>query len=132
MKRNRANGNRANGNRSTSGSTSASGKSSAGRIGLSTMAIMTCGLAGWSLHSLPRDTTARERIVQGTTIDINSASPEELSLLPGIGPSLAAEITRDRGTHGPFPSLENLGRVRGIGPATLEAIAPYVRADKGI
>ena len=40
--------------------------------------------------------------------------------LTGIGPALAAAIVRDREQNGPFKSPEELTRVRGIGPSVLE------------
>lgn len=56
-------------------------------------------------------------------IDVNAANEAELTLLPGIGPALAARIVTDREQHGPFATLDDLQRVRGIGPVTVEQIA---------
>lgn len=53
-------------------------------------------------------------------IDINQASPQELELLPGIGPVLAGRIVEYRETNGPFASPEQLAEVRGISPAMVE------------
>jgi competence protein ComEA len=55
-------------------------------------------------------------------ININTASAAELELLPQIGPTLAARIVADRTAGGPFASLDDLERVRGIGPRTVEKI----------
>ncbi len=57
-------------------------------------------------------------------ININTASTAELELLKGIGPALAARIIDDRDRRGPFRSIDDLKRVRGIGPKTVEAIRP--------
>lgn len=59
-------------------------------------------------------------------IDLNRASWAELVQLPGVGPKLADRIIEDRKTKGPFRNLDDLGRVRGIGPALLERIGPYL------
>ena len=59
-------------------------------------------------------------------VDINQAEWTELSLLPGIGESLARRIVASRGTDGPYRDHDALRRVRGIGPKTLEAIRPYL------
>lgn len=59
-------------------------------------------------------------------IDVNSAGEQEISLLPEIGPATARAIIEDRAARGPFGSIDDLGRVRGIGPKTIEAIRPYI------
>lgn len=55
-------------------------------------------------------------------VDINRASPDELTAVPGIGPTLAERIVANR----PYSSVDDLLRVPGIGPATLEKLRPYV------
>jgi competence protein ComEA len=55
-------------------------------------------------------------------ISINSASAQELTRLPGIGPSLAGHIMAWREGHGAFRSLDDLAGVPGIGPATVARI----------
>lgn len=66
--------------------------------------------------------------VQPLPVDVNAAGPAELSLLPGVGPSLAAAIVADRERSGPFRSTDDLDRVRGIGPAALARLRPHVAA----
>ena len=53
------------------------------------------------------------------TLDLNSATTAELERLPQIGPSLAGRIVAFRQKYGPFPVVDSLVRVPGIGPATL-------------
>ncbi len=55
-------------------------------------------------------------------VRLNTASEADLRELPGIGPSLARAILVERETHGPYRSLEDLKRVRGVGPVTLKAL----------
>ncbi len=52
-------------------------------------------------------------------VNINSAGVGELEQLPGIGPSKAQAILRDREERGPFTTCADLDRVEGIGPATV-------------
>lgn len=59
-------------------------------------------------------------------IDLNSADEAQLDLLPGIGPSLARRIVDYRSRVGLFDSIDNLQRVSGIGPRTIEQLQPYV------
>jgi competence protein ComEA len=47
-------------------------------------------------------------------------------LLPGVGPALAERIVVDRQQNGPFAKVTDLDRVRGIGPAMLERLTPFV------
>lgn len=58
--------------------------------------------------------------------DINSAPAAELALLPGVGPQLAERIIAERSASGPFTSADQLARVRGIGPKTIEQVTPLV------
>jgi competence protein ComEA len=49
--------------------------------------------------------------------------------LPGIGPVLAEHILADREAKGPFRSLGDLKRVKGIKDKVLEKLLPYVTVD---
>ena len=60
-------------------------------------------------------------------LDINSAPPTELSLLPGIGPAMAARIIETREQRGPFKSVDEIIHVPGIGKITLQDIRPFIR-----
>jgi len=62
-------------------------------------------------------------------IDLNTASPAELQVLPGIGPRLAERIAADRAAHGPFATVDDLARVSGIGEHLVDAIRPFAVAD---
>lgn len=59
---------------------------------------------------------------QDARVDLNRADHAALESLPGIGPAIAARIVSDREANGPFSSLEDLGRVSGVGPAILAGI----------
>jgi competence protein ComEA len=70
--------------------------------------------------------SSRPASTMADPIDVNQASAAELSLLPGVGPSLAAAIVADRESRGAFRRPQDLDRVRGIGPAILARILPHV------
>lgn len=59
-------------------------------------------------------------------VDLNTADLAVLETIPGIGPVKGAAILQHRDEIGSFDSVEQLLDVTGIGPATLEAIRPYV------
>lgn len=48
-------------------------------------------------------------------ININTATHQELTMLKGIGPELAKRIVQFREEHGPFATIRDLQKVRGIG-----------------
>lgn len=54
-------------------------------------------------------------------IDVNSAGPDVLQSLPGVGPALAARIVEERARER-FTDVDDLVRVRGIGPSTVERL----------
>jgi competence protein ComEA len=60
-------------------------------------------------------------------LNVNSASQTALQALPGIGPALSDRILAYRTRQHAFQSLDELTRVRGIGPKTLEDLRPLVR-----
>jgi DNA uptake protein ComE-like DNA-binding protein len=68
--------------------------------------------------SRPRG-TARTR----APVDLDIAAEEEIATLPAIGEALARRIVQDRVERGPFGSLDELRRVRGIGAALARRIA---------
>lgn len=61
------------------------------------------------------------------TISLNSASEEELTELPGIGPATAAAIIAHREEVGSFSTVEQLMDVSGIGPAKFAKLKDKVR-----
>jgi competence protein ComEA len=63
-------------------------------------------------------------------LDLNRAGIEELQVLPGIGPALAERILESRSREGRFQVPEDLLRVRGIGPATLDRLRPLIRVGR--
>ncbi len=58
----------------------------------------------------------------GLTLDLNRATAAELELLPRVGPALARRVIEAR----PFASVDELVRVRGIGPRTLARLRGLV------
>ncbi len=59
-------------------------------------------------------------------INVNQASEKELEKIPGLGPKLSQRIVEYRNINGPFRRIEDLVKVRGIGPKNLGKIAYYL------
>lgn len=60
-------------------------------------------------------------------LDLNRATTAELERLPFIGPALAERIVAYRGRHGPFPAVDSLVLVPGVGPAILAKVRARLR-----
>ena len=73
----------------------------------------------------PLESTQGAAYVDGL-LDINLASVEDLTTLPGIGPALAQRIVDYRGQNGRFSSVEELRNISGIGEKRLSAILEYI------
>ena len=67
------------------------------------------------------------KLLPGQTLDVNSASAEELTQLPGVGPGLAQRIIDFRQQNGPFQAVDDLQNVPGLGASKFDRLAPFVR-----
>ena len=65
--------------------------------------------------------------VPAAPVDLNTATPEQLDQLDGIGPGMAGRILEYRKEHGGFGSVEELGQVPGIGEKRMAALREKVR-----
>ena len=59
-------------------------------------------------------------------VNLNTADQAALETIPEIGPVTATAILEYRAQVGSFSSIEELLEVSGVGPATLEAVRPYM------
>jgi competence protein ComEA len=100
-----------------------------------TIAVLAAGAlallaAVWWRHGGHRggviDIDRAPPLVAKFQVDVNRAEWPELIQLPGIGPTLAQRLVDDREQNGAFCDVEELSRVGGIGPRTLERIRPYL------
>ena len=65
---------------------------------------------------------------QPASLNLNSATIEDLDRLPGIGPAKARAIVRYRETHGPFSGPEGLAQVPGMSQASVNRLAGRIYA----
>mgnify|MGYP001558590224 FL=1 len=59
-------------------------------------------------------------------VNINTASVDQLTTLPGVGPKLAARIVEYRQKSGAFKSAQELMNVQGIGEKNFQSIQSYL------
>ena len=76
--------------------------------------VVTCVVA-ISILLVPVYIMAEEKV------NLNTATLEELTKLKRIGPAYAQRIIDYRENYGPFEKIEDLMKVKGIGPKTFDA-----------
>jgi competence protein ComEA len=86
---------------------------------------------GSSISSAPGSsavapTPGEENSAAVGSVDLNTATVEQLDALPGVGPVTAAAIVAWRDANGAFAGVDQLGEVDGIGPARLEKLRALV------
>ncbi|MFH1379766.1 MAG: ComEA family DNA-binding protein [bacterium] len=59
-------------------------------------------------------------------IDINTATAQEFTSLPGIGPVIAERIIAYRIKHGAFTQLHDINKIKGIGSKKFDRFKPYI------
>jgi competence protein ComEA len=77
--------------------------------------LVICGLSGVAVGSQPSG-----------VVNINTASAEQLQLLPRVGPALAGRIIAFREANGPFRTVDEILAVKGIGESSFEKLEPYI------
>ena len=89
--------------------------------------VRACALALVSASLLATVATAASDTLG--VVNVNTATVEELELLPGIGQSRARAMIELRKQRGGFKSVDELKDVKGIGDAALKRLRPHVRLD---
>ena len=100
-----------------------------------TATVLTAGAlalmaAGWWRHAGDAggmiDIDRATPLTAKFQVNVNQADWPELMQLPGVGRTLAERLIAEREERGEFQSVEELTRVDGIGPRTIERIRPYL------
>jgi competence ComEA-like helix-hairpin-helix protein len=88
------------------------------------LAILFIGLV------FPAAALAGKKKPPAQPINLNTATSEELQLVPGIGPVTADKILKMRRSYGSFKSVDDLLAIRGLGPKRLEKMRKYLTVGK--
>lgn len=59
-------------------------------------------------------------------VNLNTASAEQLTAVPGIGVKLAARIVEHRQKNGSFKNVQELMNVKGVGEKSLVKLEPFL------
>ena len=76
----------------------------------------------------PQPSVRRSASSDGSRININTATFQELQTVRGIGPTMAQRIIEYRQTSGRFATVDDLTNVKGVGEKTLEKIRDSITA----
>ncbi|MFO7949608.1 MAG: Tex family protein [Candidatus Fermentibacteraceae bacterium] len=72
-----------------------------------------------------------ESCVNTVGVVLNTASPQLLSYVSGLGPKLARRVVQRRETNGAFRTRQELLEVRGLGPKAFQQCAGFLRVPGG-
>ena len=100
-------------------------------LGLYCLTISCIRLPQRTLHlsDHPAGQFAQLEATLAPSININTATQEELEKLPGIGPALAARIIEHRERYGRFRRPEHLIMVRGISERRFEQMRAFIKVE---
>ncbi len=96
-----------------------------GVAALSLLALLLTANPSFAVDAKPNANAAAESRLVGV-VNVNTASVEQLDLLPGVGPVRAGAIIEQRKASGGFKQVDDLMQVSGIGERALESMRPHV------
>jgi len=108
-------------------------------LGLTALFLaLLLGLYAWDMRAADAPMLAETELTvpmeevrpDPSPVNINTASAEELTALPGIGEELARRIVDYREANGPFASEEALTEVSGIGQGKLAALEGWITVEE--
>ena len=75
------------------------------------------------------ESSGPQEVLVENGINLNTATLEELDLLPGVGPAIAQRIVEYREANDGFYDIEEILDVSGIGEKTFEKLKPYITVE---
>lgn len=94
-------------------------------------ALIPCAAVICLIAATPQASFAQQEPPPATpksTINLNTATIDQLASLPGVGPKTAERILEYRTKNGGFKKIEELMNVKGIGEKSFLKIKPLVSA----
>ena len=82
-------------------------------------------------ETIPVDTSSEgpQEVLVEKSVNLNTATLEELDLLPGVGPAIAQRIIDYREQNSGFYDIEEIMEVSGIGEKTFAKLEPYITVE---
>ena len=75
------------------------------------------------------DPEGLQEVLVEKSVNLNTATLEELDLLPGVGPAIAQRIIDYREQNSGFYDIEEIMEVSGIGEKTFAKLEPYITVE---
>jgi competence protein ComEA len=91
---------------------------------IAAMAVFLIGV-GFSVYASDEGITD----ISSGALNINTASVQELSMLPFVDMQTARNIVDFRDSHGPFTAIDELKNVKGITRPLLEDLSSHLKLD---
>ncbi len=92
---------------------------------IATVLLAASAFAPLRAATSPKSADASSPAASGV-INVNSASAEQIALLPRVGPKLADRVVEYRKTNGPFKKIEDLMEVKGVGEKLFVVLRPHL------
>ena len=101
-----------------------------------TLVLLALTLATFACATRPRNSSSAVQLSsdippaeRASLVNINTAPPQELEKLPGVGKVIAERIVAQREQYGPFRRPEHLMMVRGISDRKFRALQPMISVE---
>lgn len=96
------------------------------RFAAAAMAVLFCGMLFTSSADAAGRSGRTGKPAPTSKVNLNSASAQQLTVLPGVGPKLAERIIEYRQKSGGFHSTQEVMNVKGVGEKGFAKIEAYV------